>query len=328
MLQEIAAVGHFELQSDAVLSPPANPRDIENRTYEAHVDVLQEQSLASPTRDGAKDIFSLENDPDSHAEPGTCLNAVEGGYHQLHTPSQPQSRPQSAMSNTSKMRSRPLTAEDLRPEGVSEPAILSAKHSTKVQKSLTGPAPITWAIKSPQMLIIDQHTPLTDVHGIRDFTQHLSGIQQALQDFEDQKAILETRQKDIDRLNISNAESSKEIQRLEKDNVALSAKIKKLVELSARYKAHMNDVVQAQKHLMQEHKNIQTESFQIRKESKAALQALAEREKHEMRLRSLLSCAKEKLHSVEKMQERKSIRDRTRFLLTPTSGRRECKVQK
>jgi hypothetical protein len=242
-----------------------------------------------------------------HTGYANCNNQLDG---ERHFQVQPPSRPQSAMSNTAKQRLRPLAAEDLQPQGVSEALVVRHKHPMKVQKSKGGQSYIGGGAKShPRLLETtnEQQDPLSAITGFRDFIQYLPRIEETLHDYGKQKEVLGSQQVEIAKLNSSTMESSKQIKRLEEEKSALAAKIKKFTEISARYKTHMNDVVNAQKHLLAESNKIKAESLRVREESKAALKAHEDRESHVNMLRNLIYQAKSVRPPIEKLEECKYL---------------------
>lgn len=296
------------VQEDSMLPPPAGSHHGENQTDWAQVPPpgpSREQLLAPHHRNVDGEISPPEAAQTSHIDAAIHWNQVGTETNdQLQPPSQPNSRPQSALSNTAKVRARPLVLDDLLPQGVAEAAVLSTIHPMKIQKSSGG---MSRGVKLHPQANTHQQDPLATVSGLRSYLQNLPGIEQALKEYVDQKAVLESQQAEIEKLNLSNKESKEQIQLLQDEKVALAAKVKRFTEISARYKAHMNDVVQAQKHLMDERKKIKTESAEVREQSKAALKAHADRQNHENTLRQLIIKTRDIRPPAEKLEECKEL---------------------
>jgi chromosome segregation ATPase len=226
---------------------------------------------------------------------------------------------------------RPLVADELVPQGVPEYPILHFKQPMKVQKPNSGPTQIAQRFKSNPEHINQRTNSTSTASSIQAFRQNLVQMEEALDDYEYQKSliesqqgelhcqaaklqsqqrelesqqsILESRQAEITELKLATAESNKQVKCLEEEKAALTVKVKKFTEICARYKAHMNDVVVAQTHLMSESSKIKENSAKIREESKAILKVHGDRESHESKLRSLINHAKSIRPPVERMVE-------------------------
>jgi hypothetical protein len=286
MLPPPAALHHNDGPNEWAQVPPSGPP--------------REQVLAPDHEDVDGEVSTFEAAHDSLTETALNGNWVDNeSNNQFQPPSQPHSRPQSALSNTAKARAaRSLTSDEPHTQGVTESVVLGNGHPMRVQKPAGG---INRRAKSNQKASTQAQIPKLTADGLRAFQQFMPGIAEVLQECEDQKTILESQQAEIKKLNLSNNESKKQIENLNNDKVILTAKIKKFTEISAKYKAHMNDVVQAQKYLMAEQNEIRTQAATLHEQSKAALKVVA----NEDRLRQLIHIAREERPSAEKFKESK-----------------------
>jgi hypothetical protein len=301
------------IQSDTMLPPSPEPQHNENQKGGGQACIPCEQVLASHHLDADSGILL---DEDAHtSQLDTAVRQNQPDSDPFQPASQPQSRPQSALSNTAKLRSRPLGTDDLVPEGVSEDPALNIQHPTKVQKSTGDPNRAGGGVKSQPQSNNQQQDPLATLRSIRGFCQNYSTVEEAVKEWNYQKRVLESQQAEIEKFNLSTEESKRQIELLQTEKAALTAKLKRFTDISARYKAHMNDVVQAQKHLMDEKSKIKNDSAKIREESKAALQTRADRENHEEKLRIMIQCAKDIRPSVEKMEQCKQLSRLRRFCI-------------
>ena len=251
---------------------------------------------------------------------GDLQGQTDGEVHQQsEPPSGPPSRPQSALRNTARPMVRPLAAGELVPKGVPEQAILHSKLATKIQKSSSVPSHTAQRVTSNPENGNQRPNP-SPASSIKAFRQNFDQIEEVLAQYENQKGLiesqqavlqskaaalevqrrelesqqteLESRQAEINELKDSTLKSQKQIRRLEEEKMALATKVKKFAEISTKYKAHMNEVVVAQKHLMAESKAIKETSAKIREESKAVLKAHTDLDNHESKLRSLINDAR------------------------------------
>ena len=292
---------------DAMSSSPPHLHQDKIGKEQAQVLAILGPVMAPPSQYDGGGVLPPQSTHTSLDQCAGCEIQVDHEGDPLQSASQPLSRPDSALSNTAKLRTRPLGPDDLLPPVLSERAAPTVKHPMKVQKSKNNLAHITRKVKAwPQADAYHEH-PLDAISGFRGFLQHLPSVEDALQDYIEQKAILALQQDEIEKLNLFNRASKTEIQRLEEEKDALITKVKKFEDVSVRYKSHMNDVVQAQKHLLGEQKKFRIESTELRKQLKAALEAHADRENQERRLQALISKARDDITSCKKMQESKYL---------------------
>lgn len=143
---------------------------------------------------------------------------------------------------------------------------------------------------------------------------YLPGIEEALKDYERQKEDLKQKEEEIEKLKTSTAH-------LNDQNRRLAEKVPKLIEMSTRYKAHMNEVVAAQKYLKDEQDRIQEAAEKVRADSDAQIA-------QEKRLRNLITTARGIRQPLERVEECEQISlSPGDSSLTTSSGERECRVQ-
>jgi hypothetical protein len=253
-------------------------------------------------------------------------------HHSFQVPSNLASRSPSVLSNTARSVVRPLATDELVAQGVLEHPILHAKQPMKVQKSNSGPTHIGQRVKSNAEHPNHRSNTTSVPSSIQTFRRNWVQIEEALEDYENQKSLIESQQEqlksqaaeltlrqkglesqqskiksqkaEIEQLELAAAKSNERIKCLEDEKAALTTKVRKFKEISAKYKAHMNEVVVAQKHLIAESSKMKGDSAKMREE---VLKASTDRESHENRLRSLIVNAKSIRPSVEKMAERKQL---------------------
>jgi hypothetical protein len=296
--------GNPDIQKNTAESCPAAPEHhIENGGERDQCSPPPRQGLNPDHRDQVEEAVSPGFVHGSHigtAIPGNPVDIGSDPYFQ--PPSEPQSRPQSALSNTARTRSRPLVTDGHQTTGVSEAGALNNKHPMKVQKSSRDSSRNTRSMNLHSQVDTNYQNPLGAISSLRAFFHFLPGVEEALKGFEVQQSVLESQQAEINKLSRTTQESKKQIQSLLQEKMTLTAKIKKFTEISAKYKAHMNDVVLAQKHLMNESKEFKIESAKIREEAKAALKARADREIIENRIKILIRGVKDMRPSTEKLE--------------------------
>ena len=320
------------VQADTILPLAANTHHDETQREWTQIPDQLEQTLLQHHPDDNRETLYQKDSHKAQMAHVDLQSESDGELHHLFQPtSQTPSRSQSVLSNTARPIVRPLVADELIPQGVPEHPILHFKQPMKVQKSNSGPTQAAQRVKSNPNHINQRTNSTSTASSIQAFRQNLVQMEEALDDYEHQKSliesqqgelhcqavklqsqqrelesqqsILESRQAEITKLKLATAESNKQIKCVEEEKAALIVKVQKFTEICARYKAHMNDVVVAQTHLMSESSKIKENSAKIREESKAILKAHADRESHENKLRSLINHAKSIRPPVERMVE-------------------------
>jgi hypothetical protein len=234
----------------------------------------------------------------------------------FHNPAQPplqhEPRSQSALSNIS----RPLATRHLALEQNAQETFLHLSQSQRVHKA-NGTVHANQQLRSnggtpnpgPGPSSPSQHFLRTAERVWKDHENYqnqqilVESQQQKLRsqaaELESQRKELETRQSNLEsrdakirKLELAIGEANKRCQLREEEKIALAARVKRFGEISARYKAHMNDVVIAQKHLMGESARMKKDSVEIREENKAMMEAFTNRDFHERSLRSLIDESK------------------------------------
>ena len=113
----------------------------------------------------------------------------------------------------------------------------------------------------------------------------------AMENYEEQKSVIESQKEEIEKLNASSAESINKIQTLEKEKGDLLKKIEKCKKLAEKYKDHMNQVTEAQRELHTRHQKMVTiiqENRSKIEEDKKYRQHFADRiELHERHIRRI-----------------------------------------
>jgi hypothetical protein len=177
-------------------------------------------------------------------------------------PSEAPSRPQSRRSNCGKPITRPIPAQDLRPQGILESIAQRPTHSMKVKKHIDASNnPIaSEASIQPDIPVRERPNTYSTQCFFDDYKKFLATGQEyleVLQGYERQSQLLESQKVEIQKLRDTGDTSIKQIQALESDKVHLTDKLKKFTDLSSKYKKHMNDVVKAQKYLKSQANEIQ-----------------------------------------------------------------------
>lgn len=190
------------------------------------------------------------------------------------------SRPQSRRSNCGKPMTRPIPAQDLRPQGVFEPITQRGTRSSKVKKSSNAPndpvhseAP-TKAVASGQRQQKSRPSPKF----FEDYKNFLANGQEMLEimkDYEQQSQLIEVQKTEIKKLQDTSNSAIKQVQELESEKAGLTDKLKKFAELSSKYKKHMNDVVKAQKYLKSQANEIQKSANEAIESTKQAAETRA-----------------------------------------------------
>jgi hypothetical protein len=116
----------------------------------------------------------------------------------------------------------------------------------------------------------------------------------AMENYQEQKSLIDSQKKEIEKLNASSAESIMKIQTLEKEKGDLLKKTERCKKLAEKYKDHMNQVTEAQRELHTRHQRMVTIRTELREdrskieEDKKYLQHFADSFKlHERHIRRI-----------------------------------------
>jgi hypothetical protein len=196
-------------------------------------------------------------------------------------PSEASSRPQSRRSNYGKPMMRPVSVQDLRPQGVLESITQRIPYSTKIKKSSNVASnPILTAVSAQRVIGQERQKSRPTAGFFDDYKKFLANGQEYLevmQDYERQCQLVESQKSEIEKLRDTSETSIKKIKALESEKVDLAEKVKKFTELSSKYKKHMNEVVKAQKYLKIQASEIQkkaAEAIEARKAKETILRKL------------------------------------------------------
>ena len=327
-----APAGGFGLQENTIIPIATNWHHNEAQREWSQISDQQEQTLLhNGPEDGKETLYRQGNNEAQISIVDLRSQSDRGLHHTLPPLSRSPSRSRSVLSNTARPMVRPLVIDELVPEGIPEYQVLHLKQPMRVQKSNDSPSHSAQRVKSNYEQINQRSNSSSTASSIQAFRQNLVQIEETLGDYEHKKSLiksqqgelqsqrvklqsqqkdlesqeleLESRQAEIAKLKRATADSNRHIKSLEEEKTALTVKVKKFTEISARYKAHMNEVVIAQKHLIFESSKIKDISSNIREESQAILKVHAGRENRENTLRNLINNAKSIRPSVEKLAE-------------------------
>ena len=125
---------------------------------------------------------------------------------------------------------RPLSANELRTQGVFESSALQSKHQMKVKKSKGSHGHVDHGIVS-NLELSEQLHPTGVASFFRSFVQNAVTFEEIMKNYELHKGLLESQHLEIERLNSSTDQLKSQIQRLEEEKIALNAKLKKMTEI-------------------------------------------------------------------------------------------------
>jgi hypothetical protein len=291
--------------TDVTRIHPDNPGEITANTDVMVQQNLHNNNLQEEVSKGAFNETEQDAQDPTHF-PGSQAAVLSGSIGNRYSfsmrsrvpsraPSEAPSRPHSRRSNCGKPITRPITAQDLRPQGVLESIAQRPTHSMEVMKSSDAPNnPIaSEASAQPTVFVRERTQGFFD-----DYKKFLATGQEyleVLQDYERQSQLLESQKVQIQKLRGTSESSVKQIQALESDKVDLTEKLKKFTELSSKYKKHMNDVVKAQKYL-------KLQASEIKQTAKEAIEARDAREADLQKLERAIEDARN-LQPAEKFAE-------------------------
>jgi len=217
-------------------------------------------------------------------------------------PSDVPSRPQSRRSNCGNKITRPLTAQDLRPQGVIESAVQRGKHSTKIKKSGNTPsnpipsgASVSSAVQSSGQQRGNSAPRPKFFQEYKAFLANGQQILEIIEDYEHQSQKIEAQNTEIKRLRDASDSAIDQVRALESEKASLTEKLKKCVELGSKYRKHMNDVIVSQKYL-------KSQAQEIQKSTKDAIESMTFAVKNQATL-SKIEKAVEKAKSIRISQE-------------------------
>lgn len=192
-------------------------------------------------------VFDHKAAPNS---PSMAEDSFRVSWHaqsKLH--SRPPSRPPSRRSNSGKAMSRPLSANNLQPTATAgvDPRALQPTTSAKVKKTHSAVKHLVLTQGLPQKprsiaaseLMLDYHK----------FVANGAQYIEILHDYERQGEFLEAQKAEINLLKMSDQSTKQQLLAVQAEKSTLNEKIKKLMDLSSKYRKHMNDVVKGQKFL-------------------------------------------------------------------------------
>jgi hypothetical protein len=197
-----------------------------------------------------------------------------------HRPSRPPSevpsRPQSRRSNCGIAITRPISAQDLRPQGVFEAASQRGIHSMKIKKSGNvppNPFPSEVSVRSAIVSGQKRQDSGSRPEFFQNYKAFLASGEQLLEiieDYEQQSQLVVTQKTEIEKLRNVNDSAINQVRALETEKAGLNDKLKKFAELSSKYKKHINDVVMAQKYLKSQAQEIQKSTKEAIESTKIA----------------------------------------------------------
>lgn len=239
--------------------------------------------------------------PETSLPPGIIQSNHAFSHHNsLRSPSRATSKtptdpgPSSARSNMGTPIRRPIRRSQLEPKGISEQSFLHSKHIAGVQKSKENllaryHKPSSTAADStqhlePEMSLLKVNNTLSQykhdkqremkqkqrpiVSSFREFVDRAHLLEEMLEEYQSRVDLAQSQEEEIKRLNHSEDESQKKLEAMEGEKRILSQKLKKYKTFHAQYTDHMNRVVNSQKMLIDEAK-------EMRKASDEAIKAYA-----------------------------------------------------
>lgn len=200
------------------------------------------------------------------------------------------SRPHSRRSSHRKYMRRPLGADELHSQGISDHTLAHSNRVSKEGKSRgrhtqpsvrrnsnTAATASFNSASAPESRSIDKESPADSASGsqqtsnpqllskYKDFLRTGQTFEQVLIDYELQKQRVVSQQAEIEQLRSSDTKSQQKVEQLESEKQELTRKIKKFAELSFKYTNHINDVVKSQKYLKSQAAIIRRNEAEVQK---------------------------------------------------------------
>jgi hypothetical protein len=249
-----------------------HPKSLENDDQED----IPEQHLANIQQNG----LGSTHIPTSQAAGASEAINPQGisipNHRPSRAPSEVPSRPQSRRSNCGIAITRPISAQDLRPQGVFEAASQRGIHSMKIKKSGNAPPnpfPSEASVKSAIVSGQQRQDSGSRPKFFQKYKAFLASGEQLLEiieDYEQQSQLVVTQKTEIEKLRNVSDSAINQVRALETEKAGLTAKLKKFAELSSKYKKHINDVIMAQKYLKSQAQEIQKSTKEAIESTKIA----------------------------------------------------------
>ena len=196
-------------------------------------------------------------------EVGIPQNVSIPNHGTSRAPSEIPSRPQSRRSNCGNKITRPLTAQDLRPQGILEAAAERTIQSMKIKKPGNAPSNPTASEASVKPAVASGHQREATKARPKFFQEYKAFLDNAeqllefMEDYDLQSKKIEAQKTEIKKLRDTSDSAINQVRALEKEKADLTDKLKRFSEISSKYKKHMNDVIISQKYLKSQAQEIQ-----------------------------------------------------------------------